>query len=136
MQKIGFRAAWGLLAALVISFGGTPVSAQDKFQERIEKALPDKAPAKPKKARKILVFSKTAGFRHSSIPVGIRALTLMGDKTGAYTVYATEDESIFEPEKLKMFDAVFMLNTTGDCLRPKNLPAKEAQQREEMLKKS
>src|SRR5207244_5618815 len=102
----------------------------------IEKARPDKAPATPKKARKLLVFSKTAGFRHSSIPVGVRALTLMGDKTGAYTVYATEDESIFEPEKLKMFDAVFMLNTTGDCLRPKSGSKEEAKDREEMLKKS
>ena len=81
--------------------------------------LPDKAPAAPKQARKILIFSKTAGFRHGSIPIGARAIAMMGEKTGAYTTLHTEDESIFAPEKLNVFDAVFMLNTTGDCLKPK-----------------
>src|SRR5207253_5594993 len=77
-----------------------------------------------------------------SIPFGIKAITMMGDKTGAYTALATEDESMFEPEKLAKFDAVFMLNTTGDCLRPKlakEAPADQkeaAREREEMLKKS
>src|SRR6266545_5491196 len=99
MQKVVFRAILALSAAALLVSGGTSVAAQDKFQEKIMSALPDKAPAAPKKARKLLIFSKTAGFRHSSIPVGARALTLMGDKTGAYTVYHTEDESVFEPEK-------------------------------------
>ena len=65
------------------------------------------------------MYSKTAGFRHSSIPIGVRAITLMGDKTGSVTVFATEDESFFEPEKLNKFDAVFMLNTTNERLRPR-----------------
>ncbi len=104
--------------------------------EKITQALPDKAPAQPKQPRKILLFSKTAGFRHSSIPIGIKTITMMGDKTGAFTVLATEDESFFEPEKLKAFDAVFMLNTTLDCLRPKDAKKGEVNAREEMLKKS
>src|SRR5205823_4128283 len=113
-----------------------------KMVEKVTAALPDKAPAKPKATRNILVFSKTAGFRHSSIPIGVRAITLMGDKTGAYTVYATEDESFFEPEKLKKFDAVFMVNTTNECFRPKVADKKDkaqveaADKREEELKKS
>jgi len=108
---------------------------QDKI-EKIEKALPATAPAKPKQDRNILVFSRTAGFRHSSIPYGVRAITLMGDKTKAYTVTATEDESAFEPAKLAKFDAVFMLNTTGNCLRPKTGSKGEQDEREEELKKS
>src|SRR5712692_8432334 len=115
---------------------GQPAQPPANQVEKVTAALPDKAPAKPKQARKLLIFSKTAGFRHDSIPIGVRALTLMGDKTGAYTAFATEDESFFEPEKLKTFDAVFMLNTTGDCLRPKGDNKEEVQQREEMLKKS
>lgn len=99
-------------------FAFSSVHAQDKFLDKIKQALPETAPAKPRQPRKVLVFSRTLGFRHSSIPVGIKAITMMGDKTGAYTVYATEDASFFEPEKLKLFDAVLMLNTTGDCLRP------------------
>lgn len=123
-----------LVAALALS--ASAVAAQDNLVDKIQKALPDKAPAQPKQPRKLLIFSKTAGFRHDSIPVGIKAVTMMGDKTGAYTAYATEDESIFEPEKLAKFDAVLMLNTTGDCLRPKGLPKEEADKREEHYKKS
>jgi type 1 glutamine amidotransferase len=108
----------------------------DKYADKIAAALPDKAPAVPKQARKILIYSKTAGFRHSSIPVGARAIAMMGEKTGAYTTLHTEDESIFTPEKLKAFDAVFMLNTTGDCLRPKGGDAKEAKALEDMYKQS
>jgi type 1 glutamine amidotransferase len=120
------------LAVIVLGLA-SPASGQDKVLDKINKALPETAPAKPERPRKILIYSKTLGFRHSSIPVGVRAITLMGDKTGAYTAVHTEDESFFEPEKLKVFDAVFMLNTTGDCLRPKNGATKE---REELLKKS
>lgn len=111
-------------------------NAQDKFLDKIEKALPDKAPVQPKQPRKILIFSRTAGFRHGSIPVGTKAITMMGDKTGAYTAHHTEDESFFAPDKLKAFDAVFMLNTTGDCLRPKTGNKDEDAKKEELYKKS
>lgn len=107
-----------------------------RYIERMTKAMPEQAPAKPKQKRKLLVFSRTAGFRHASIPVGVRALTLLGDKTGAFVAHHSEDEGIFEPEKLKTFDAVFMLNTTGDCLRPRGLDKEKADAREEVLKKS
>ncbi len=106
--------------------------AQDKNLEKIEKAIPEKAPAKPKQARNILIYTKTAGFRHSSIPTGVRAIALMGDRTKAYTATHSEDESEFEPEKLKKYDAVLMLNTTGHCLETKD----KNKDREEMLKKS
>ena len=110
--------------------------AVEKYLDRITKALPDEAPAKPKHKRRLLVFTKTAGFRHSSIPVGVKAITMLGDKTGAFEVYHTEDESIFEPSKLEKFDAVLMLNTTGDCLKPRGLKGEEAKKREEELKQS
>jgi len=104
--------------------------------EKVEKALPAEAPAKPKAKRNILIFNRPAGFPHSSIPLGTRAIALMGDKTGAYTAFATDDESYFEPEKLAKFDAVFMLNTTGDCFKPKAGSKEEQAKREEMLKAS
>jgi type 1 glutamine amidotransferase len=120
-----------VLAGVALAIAG-PARAQEKFLDKIEKALPDKAPAKPKQPRKLLIFSRTAGYRHSSIPVGTKAIIMMGDKTGAYTALHTEDESFFEPDKLKVFDAVLMLNTTGDCFRSKTGP----KEREELLKKS
>src|SRR6516225_2230598 len=118
-----------ILALGVATLAALPAGADEpaKYKvpagvvEKIKAALPDKAPAQPKRAHKVLIFTKTNDFRHASIPVGVTALTLMGEKTGAYTTFATEDEGIFEPGKLNQFDAVIMLNTTGDILRPKKL---------------
>ena len=63
----------------------------------------------------ILIFSKTAGFRHSSIEAGIMALESLAKKEGYVTVQ-TEDASIFNDKELKRFNAVIFLNTTGDVL--------------------
>lgn len=108
-----------LVGVLAITFAegkrGQPVPEAEIA--KIQAALPKEAPAKPKQARKVLVFSKTAGFRHSSIETGVDAMTRMGKATGAFEVTATEDDSIFEPEKLKEFDAVIMLNTTGEIFK-------------------
>jgi type 1 glutamine amidotransferase len=119
MRRLMFVAAFGFAAAILSSaVGQAPPKAANPMQvEKAEKALPTEAPAKPKKQRNLLVFSNTAGFRHSSIELGARVLTLMGDKTGAFTVTHTEDPSMIDAEKLKKFDAVFMLNTTNDCFR-------------------
>lgn len=84
--------------------------------KKIEEALPAEAPAKPKQPRKVLIFTRTKGFRHGSIPTAAKSLAMLGEKTGAYTAVHSEDPKIFEPETLKQFDAVFMINTTGNCL--------------------
>jgi type 1 glutamine amidotransferase len=120
MNRLVFRPALTLLG-LSFAVVGLTFAAEPKPQEieNVTKALPDKAPATPKAKRHILIYSGTRGFRHSSIEVGSKAIEMMGDKTGAYTAFHTEDPSYFEPEKLKAFDAVFMLNTTGDCMLPK-----------------
>jgi len=125
-----------VLAAVMMLAFVQPVSAQDSVVDKITKALPDKAPFQPKQPRKLLVFSRTPGYRHAAIAVGIKAITLMGDKTSAYTVHASENEAMFEPDKLKLFDAVLMLNTSGECLRPVGGDKESALKREEMLKKS
>ncbi|MEU5959120.1 ThuA domain-containing protein [Streptomyces sp. NPDC047525] len=63
----------------------------------------------------VLVFSKTAGFRHDSIPAGIEALRGLGQEQG-FTVTATEDATVFSPDKLSGYEAVVFLSTTGDVL--------------------
>jgi len=106
---------------------------------KISEALPGKPPATPKKARNILIFSKTNGFRHGSIGVGTQSLTMLGEKTGAYTATATEDDRFFEPDQLKQFDAVIFLNTTGEVFLPKEKGKRgsdEAKKREATLKQS
>jgi type 1 glutamine amidotransferase len=63
----------------------------------------------------VLVFSKTAGYRHDSIPVGIRAIRDLG-AGNAFTVTATEDANAFTRANLGQYEVVVFLNTTGDVL--------------------
>ncbi|MFI7435512.1 ThuA domain-containing protein [Micromonospora haikouensis] len=63
----------------------------------------------------VLVFSKTAGFRHDSIAVGTQAIRELGAANG-FTVTATEDASRFTTANLAQYEAVVFLNTTGDVL--------------------
>ncbi|MFE3249847.1 ThuA domain-containing protein [Streptomyces sp. NPDC059209] len=64
---------------------------------------------------KVLVFSKTAGFRHSSIPAGIAAVQRLGAANG-FTVTATENAGAFTAANLAQYQAVIWLSTTGDVL--------------------
>lgn len=63
----------------------------------------------------VLVFSKTAGFRHDAIPAGIQAIRDLG-AANAFTVTATEDAAQFTTSNLARFEAVVFLSTTGDVL--------------------
>ncbi|MCW8384550.1 ThuA domain-containing protein [Streptomyces justiciae] len=65
--------------------------------------------------KRVLVFSKTAGFRHDSIPEGIAAVRQLGETNG-FTVDATEDAGAFTSGNLRRYDAVVFLSTTGDVL--------------------
>ena len=69
---------------------------------------------KPQKPR-VLVFSRTTGFRHSSIPNGKAAIQNLGLENN-FDVDTTEDPSYFTEENLKKYAAVIFLNTTGDVL--------------------
>lgn len=64
----------------------------------------------------VLVFSKTAGYRHASIPTGITSLQRLADQTGLFTVTASEDASYFQTSKLSTFQAIVLLHTSGDFL--------------------
>ncbi|HET8786833.1 MAG TPA: ThuA domain-containing protein, partial [Candidatus Limnocylindrales bacterium] len=73
-------------------------------------------PADDPSARfRALVFSKTAGFRHSSIPDGIAAIRQLGADEN-FQVDATEDASLFRDDVLSHYDTVIWLSTTGDAL--------------------
>ncbi|GAA3208065.1 ThuA domain-containing protein [Actinocorallia longicatena] len=63
----------------------------------------------------VLVFSKTAGFRHDSIAAGTQAIRDLG-ASGNFTVTATEDAAAFTSTGLAPYEAVVFLNTTGDAL--------------------
>lgn len=64
---------------------------------------------------KVLVFSKTAGFYHNSIPNGIEAIQNLGEENG-FEVDTTTNASMFTEDTLKQYSAVIFLSTTGDVL--------------------
>ncbi len=78
----------------------------------------------PQAPFRALVFSKTAGFRHGSIPVGIEAIRKLGETHG-FEVDATEDAATFTDDALSRYAAVVFLNTTGDVLDPEQQAAFE-----------
>jgi uncharacterized protein len=63
----------------------------------------------------VLVFSKTAGFRHDSIPEGISCLKKIAVRNG-WRIAATEDPSVFSDVNLAKVDVTVWLMTTGDIL--------------------
>ncbi len=89
----------------------TPPAGADK---KIAEALPAEAYAKPDKPRRLLVFSKTAGYRHASIATGKVALEKLGEETGAFEAVISDDLANFEPGRIDGFDAILFLSTTQD----------------------
>ncbi|WP_182888179.1 ThuA domain-containing protein, partial [Microbispora sp. H10885] len=62
---------------------------------------------------KVLVFSKTTGFRHDSIPEGIAAVQKLGQENN-FAVDTTEDSAAFTDANLAQYQAVIFMSTTGD----------------------
>src|SRR6516164_444008 len=72
----------------------------------------------------VLVFSKTTGFRHDSIPDGIAAVRALGAEHG-FRVDDTEDAGRFTDATLAQHKVVMFLSTTGDILDPEQKAALE-----------
>ncbi|HTJ78248.1 MAG TPA: ThuA domain-containing protein [Rariglobus sp.] len=111
-----------LLFALVLGAFCEPVFAEPghKFapitseqNAAIEAALPAHARAKPLKPRKLLIFFRTEGFVHDSIPIANEALKRMGETTGAYTSVVSDDMAMFDAATLNTFDGVIFVSSTG-----------------------
>ena len=65
------------------------------------------------KKKKILIFSKTAGFHHSAIPAGIMAIQRLAMENN-FLADSTTDATKINATNLKQYAAVVFLNTTGD----------------------
>lgn len=59
----------------------------------------------------ILVFSKTAGWRHEAIEAGQEAIKELGEQHNA-AITISEDAELFNPDTLEQYDAIVFLNTT------------------------
>jgi len=108
--KIATSAAAVVVCALAAS--GTAQTADELG--KIQVAMPSKAPAKPARPRKLLVFGLSLGYHHASIPYANAAFKIMGEKTGAFTADLTSDVAVFTPEKLSKYDAILLNNSTGE----------------------
>src|SRR5437868_2110434 len=83
------KSAWAVIVSwcllTVLSFASAPTGADEPFA--------------------LLVFSKTAGFRHDYIPAGIAAIRALGTQHG-FAVDATEAPGIFSDEPLAKYGVV------------------------------
>lgn len=101
----------GLFAAVLLTASVWAVTNEEVTKMRA--AMPDKPVIKPERPRVMLVFSLCNGFKHSSIPYWAKALDIMAEKTGAFTVEHSVEMAVFAPETLSRFDVVCFNNTTG-----------------------
>jgi len=133
--------------AAVVVWLAIPALAQDPIPSadeiaKMRAAMPDKARVAPEKPRKLLVFSRSWGYKHTARPFGAEAFEIMGQETGAFEATVTDDDSLFEPEKIREFDAVVLNNTNEEIFLPEEfaeLPQEQqaqARRRDELLKKS
>ena len=76
--------------------------------QQIEAAAPDKAPAKPTKPRKVLVWGHT--WTHQPNPYAEKALEILGRKTGAFQAVVSDDPRLLLGDRLPQFDALVMNN--------------------------
>ena len=67
----------------------------------------------------ILIYSGTTGYRHDSIPAGIKAISELASKRGLRVV-ASEDPSVFSTVSLKRFGAIVLLSCTTDPKKPES----------------
>jgi cytochrome c len=68
-------------------------------------------------ARRVLVFSKTKGWKHTSIPFGIAAIQKLGQENN-FRVDTTKNADYFNDDSLRHYQAVVFLSTTGNVLNP------------------
>jgi type 1 glutamine amidotransferase len=125
-----------LLVAVTFAAFAADASAAVKPENvaKMEKAMPQKAPAKPAKARKVLIYSHCGGFRHGpAIEAAKVALPMMGKKTGAFEAVVSDDLANFTPDKIKQFDAIILSNTTGELFTVKG-PRKPRKPNEKKIK--
>lgn len=85
----------------------------------------------------VLVFTKTVGYRHDSIPAGIAALAQLSTNSlrppsspspgpissVPFVTHATEEAEIFSPSTLAPFAVIVLLNSSGNFLSGPQLAA-------------
>jgi type 1 glutamine amidotransferase/sugar phosphate isomerase/epimerase len=96
------------------------LSAAD--QQKIERAIPDAAPAKAQQRRRLLVFNRNVNYGgHASIPHASLAFRRMGEQTQTFETVISSDPQVFQQDELQQFDAVLLNNTVGNLFEDPEL---------------
>jgi type 1 glutamine amidotransferase len=109
---------------------------------KITQVVPAKPSVEPAKPRRLLVFSRSWGYKHSSIPYGKKAVEIMAQKTGAFEAVLSDDDAMFEPDNIKQFDAILFNNTNNEIFLPEDFDElsdaeqAKASKHDQFLKKS
>lgn len=131
LYKAMFKKSWliTLSSALLLSVafltaascnlvhGTTPTASQINCNRQQTGTVSNCSPTASAHYRhnRLLVFSKTAGFRHASIKDGKIALQKLATEHN-FSVDFTEDAAAFTDANLARYDAVIFLLTTGTIL--------------------
>lgn len=83
------------------------------------------APAQGAAPVRVLMFTKTAGFRHASIATAWRVMPQVAEEYG-FELTVTEDSRLFSDENLAQYDVLAFVLTTGTVL---SLEEKQAMER-------
>jgi type 1 glutamine amidotransferase len=106
----GFPVVLALAGALLLAGG---CASEEGTVAEAGSASPEGTAGEAAPRFRVLVFSKTEGFRHASIPTGKRALQQLGAEHG-FAVDTTENAAVFTSDSLSRYDAVVFLSTTGN----------------------
>lgn len=105
-----------LLAVYLFGCGNAHPASSPSASPTISAVYPTcNATKKPGCHIRLLVFSKTAAFRHASIPDAIAALRRLAASQGV-AIDFTEDSTVFTDANLARYNAVVFLLTTGTIL--------------------
>ena len=116
-KRSAFALAVAMFSLPVCLLAQDPVPSAAEIA-KMQAAAPEKARVSPAKPHKLLVFSRSWGYKHTARPFGAKAIEIMGQKTGAFEAVLTEEDALFEPQSLKQFDGVVLNNTNEEIFLP------------------
>jgi type 1 glutamine amidotransferase len=121
LQILGMPAGHNIAVGDIDNDGDVDILNANWRNGNLELWKNDLSTGKPMPYR-VLVFSKTLGFRHASIPDGIVAIQSLGASHN-FIVDATEDSTQFTDINLSRYKAIIFLNPSGEILDAKQRAA-------------
>lgn len=109
------RAAFYFVTALVLGVAISGCSESTKERKATQAETPSDLFSSDITGARVLVFTKTGGWRHDSIPAGVAALEELAAEN-QFTVVESTDASLFNDKQLREFNAIVFLNTTLNVL--------------------